>query len=92
MFIPGESGGAAVVKFTLVDRDSVDGSLGNVADWTWTLLRRSCWSTGSIYLVLYFQSQLLFINIFITVSEKYILQIYLDIYLLKSQTLKIFQI
>lgn len=56
MFIPGDSGGAAVAKFTLVDRDSVDGSLGNVADWTWTLLRRSCWSTGSIYLVLCFQT------------------------------------
>lgn len=53
MFIPGDSGGAAVAKFTVVDRDSVDGSLGNVADWTWTLLRRRCWSTGSIYLVLF---------------------------------------
>ncbi|OAD60162.1 Transcription initiation factor TFIID subunit 7 [Eufriesea mexicana] len=29
MIIPGDSGGAAVAKFTLVDKDSVDGSLDN---------------------------------------------------------------
>lgn len=35
----------------LVERDSVDGSLGNGVDCAWMLLRR-CRSAGSIYLAL----------------------------------------
>jgi len=31
-FIPGETGGALAVIFILVERDSVDGSLGNGVD------------------------------------------------------------
>lgn len=52
MFIPGDIGGAPVVIFRLVERDSLDGSLGNGVDCAWMLLRRSCRSAGSIYLAL----------------------------------------
>jgi len=36
----------------LVERDSVDGSLGNGVDCAWMLLLRSCRSAGSTYLAL----------------------------------------
>lgn len=49
-FVPGETGGAPAIIFMLVERDSVDGSLGNGVDCAWMLLLRGCRSAGSIYL------------------------------------------
>lgn len=36
-WIPGDKGGAPVVRFTLAVSDSDDGSLGNWGGWLWTL-------------------------------------------------------
>lgn len=41
-----------MIIFTLVERDSVDGSLGNGVDCAWTLPLRGCRSAGSTYLAL----------------------------------------
>lgn len=54
----------------LVERDSVDGSLGNGEDCAWMLLLRGCRSAGSIYLGLIQLHSIFIITSYVTLKNR----------------------